>query len=62
MCLFLEMLRVKKCHDLRGGKYFRITVNIFPDVGNLELPFCSTAIVDKIIRGNVIYIIYFISS
>ena len=29
MCLFLEMLWVKKCRNLSGGKYFPITVNIF---------------------------------
>ena len=29
MCLFLEMLWVKKC-NLSGGKYFPDAVNIFP--------------------------------
>ena len=29
MCLFLEMLQVKKCHNLNGGGYFPVTVNNF---------------------------------
>ena len=27
--LFLDTLWIKKCHNLHGGKYFCITVNIF---------------------------------
>ena len=38
MYLFLEILWVKKCRNLKGGGYFPVTVNIFP-VPNLELPF-----------------------
>ena len=30
MCLFLEILWVKKRRNLSVGKYFPITVNIFP--------------------------------
>ena len=39
MCLFLEMLWVKKSRNLSGGKYFPVLVNIFPLAENLELLF-----------------------
>ena len=60
MCLFSEMLGVKKCRNLSGEEYFPITVNSFPYAENLDLLFCSTAFIDKIIRRNIIRI-YFIS-
>ena len=56
------MLWVKKGRNLSGGKYFLITVNIFPMPKILNDFFCSIAFVDKIIRGNVVYnLFYFIS-
>ena len=55
MCLFLEMLWEKKCRNLSGGKYFPITVNIFPIPKIWNYFFCSIGFVDKIIRGNIIY-------
>ena len=55
MCLFLEILWVKKCPNLSGvgREYFPITLNIFymPKIWNDF--FYSTALVDKIIRGNI---------
>ena len=41
-----------KCRNLSDGKYFPVTVNIFPVP--LELLFCSNAFVYKIMRGNII--------
>ena len=53
MCLFLEMLWVKKCRNLMRG-IISLSLNIFlmPKIWNYF--FCSTAFVDKIIRGNII--------
>ena len=50
MFLFLEMLWVKKLCNLRGG-IFLYHSEYFPHAKNLELLFCSTAFVDKKIRG-----------
>ena len=54
-CLFLKMFRVKKYRNLTwgGGEIFPYHSEYFPLAENLELLFCSTAFVDKIIRGNV---------
>ena len=59
MCPFLEMLSVKKCRNLSGGKYFLITVNIFPMPKIWNDFFCSSAFVDKIIRGNITYDLFY---
>ena len=48
------------CRNLSGGKYFPITVNIFPHAENLELLFSTTSFVDKVINEKL-HIIYFIS-
>ena len=60
MCLFLEMLQVKKCRNLNvcvwgGGKYFPITVKILPCRKSGIPFFLFCCITDKIIRGNIIY-------
>ena len=48
------MLLGKKCRNLRGGIISYLS-EYFPHAENLELLFCSTAFVDKIIRGNIIF-------
>ena len=53
------MLSVKKCSNLSGGKYFPITVNIFPLLKIWNYDFCCTAFIDKIIRGNIIYDVFY---
>ena len=58
MCLFLEIW-VKKWCILRG-QYFPITVNIFslPKIWNyLFRLLVKVAFVDKIIRGNIYFIL-----
>ena len=55
MCLFfLEMSWVRKCR-LKLGAVFPFDREYFPHSDNLELLLPSTAFVDKIIRGNIIY-------
>ena len=51
MCLFLEIL----CRNLQEVKYFHITGNIFPMPKIWNYFFCSTAFVDKINTGDIIY-------
>ena len=53
MCLFLEMLSVKKCRDFQWGEIFPCRSGYFPHAENLELVFCYTAFVDKIIKVNI---------
>ena len=64
MCLFLEMLWVTKCRYLSvgGGEIFPYHSEYFSHPKNLELLFRSTAFVDKIIRGNIIYNLYLSAS
>ena len=64
MCPFLETLRVQKCPNLRGGKHFPITLNIFPklkvwscffDITSLNgaKPHCSvSSVADLRTRGR----------
>ena len=58
MCLFWEMLRVKNCRISSGWKYFPITANISP-CPTWNYFFCCTAFVHKIIRGNIIYNLFY---
>ena len=53
MCLLLEILWVKKCRNFSVGEIFPFHSKYFPIAENLELPFRSTAFVEKIIRGNI---------
>ena len=61
MCLFLEI--GKKCNLMGGGGggggIFPYHSEHFPHAENPELLFCSTAFVDKIIRGNMIYNLFY---
>ena len=41
MCLFLEMVWVKKCCNLRGAKYFPVIVNIFFVLRFLKVRLCG---------------------
>ena len=56
MRLFLEILWVKKCSKLKsGGGVFPMTLHIFPMPKIWICFFCSSAFVEKIIRGNIIH-------
>ena len=57
MCLFLEMLWVKKvcvCVCGGGGGNISVRLNIFSMLKICDCLFCSTAFVDKINRENII--------
>ena len=54
MCLFLEMLQVKKWGGGERG-IFPCHSEYFPHAENRELLFLKVSFVDETIRGNMIY-------
>ena len=59
LCLFLEMLWVKKGRNLRGvWKHFPIIVNIFP-MRKIWNYFSPAAFVDKTIGGSILYNLFY---
>ena len=44
MCLFLEILCVKKCHNLKGGEIFLCCSEYFLHAKNMELLFLRSLV------------------
>ena len=53
MRLIFRNIIGKEMSQLSGGRYFLIAVKIFSMAKICNYYFCSTAFVDKIIRGNI---------
>ena len=63
MCLLSEMSWVKECCNLNGGGILSHHSEYFSHAENLELFFFKSlvkiAFVDKIIRGNIYYNLFY---